>query len=223
VEEPRAAHWCADEGSEVPPIAASDLELLCVLLSGATGSLPVVSVGRDLLKRVGSLPAVMREPPSSLVRVRGVGRRVAARIRAARELGRRFWAHERAAPRLYVGGPEDVADLFMREMSALDREHFRAVLLDTKNRILGVRTISIGSLNASVVHAREVFKAAVAESAQAVVLVHNHPSGLPEPSPEDVAVTARLVEAGRILGIEVLDHVILGDRGFVSLKEAGHL
>jgi DNA repair protein RadC len=108
-------------------------------------------------------------------------------------------------------------------MAALDREHFRAVLLNTKNRILGVRTISIGSLNASIVHAREVFKAAVAESAQAIVLVHNHPSGLPEPSTEDIVVTERLAEAGRILGIEVLDHIVLGSQGFVSLKEMGHL
>lgn len=154
--------------------------------------------------------------------MRGVGRSLAARIRAAREVGKRFWAEERVAPRLYLTGPEDVADLFQAEMSTLDREHFRAILLDTKNRILGLRTISIGSLNSSVVHAREVFKAAVQESAQAIVLVHNHPSGSPEPSPEDLAVTARLADAGRILGIEVVDHVILGSHGFVSLKELGH-
>jgi DNA repair protein RadC len=86
-----------------------------------------------------------------------------------------------------------------------------------------VRTISIGSLNTSVVHAREVFKAAVAESAQSIVLVHNHPSGLPEPSGEDLLVTRRLAEAGRILGIEVLDHVVLGSQGFVSMRELGHL
>ncbi len=126
-------------------------------------------------------------------------------------------------PKRYVSGPEDVADLLMPEMAGLDREHFRAILLNTKNRILGVRTISIGSLNTSVVHAREVFKAAVSESAQAIVLVHNHPSGLPEPSGEDLLVTRRLAEAGRILGIEVLDHVVLGSQGFVSMRELGHL
>ncbi len=201
----------------------SDLELLCVLLSGGTGSLPVIEVGSALLDRFGSLSAILREPPSGLMRVRGVGKRIAARIRAARDLGRRFWATERHAPKLYLTGPDDVADLLLQEMSGLDREHFRAILLDTKNRILGLRTISIGSLNSSVVHAREVFKAAVSESAQAIVLVHNHPSGLPEPSREDLAVTDRLVEAGRILGIEILDHVVLGTQGFVSLKELGHL
>jgi DNA repair protein RadC len=210
-------------GGELPPVGRSDLDILCLLLGGGTGSEPVRSVSEALLERFGSLVDVLAEPPSSLTRVRGVGGRLASRLAAARELARRIRAHERRAPRLYLTGPEDVADMFMREMAALDREHFRAVLLHTKNRILGVRTISIGSLNASIVHAREVFKAAVAESAQAIVLVHNHPSGLPEPSGEDIAVTERLAEAGRILGIEILDHIVLGSQGFVSLKELGHL
>jgi len=210
-------------GGHLPPVEASDLELLSSLLSGGTGRSPATQVSEALLDRFGSLGGVLKEPPSSLVRVRGVGRRVASRLRAAREVGRRFWTHERRSPKLYVSGPSDVAELFMREMGGLDREHFRALLLDTKNRILGIRTISIGSLNSSVVHAREVFKAAVSESAQAIVLIHNHPSGLPEPSSEDVAVTRRLAEAGRILGIEILDHVIVGSQGFTSLKELGHI
>lgn len=215
--------WSSNEGGDLPPVGRSDLEILCVLLAGGTGSEPVHSVGRELLEQFGSLPEVLREPPSSLTRVRGVGRRLASRLAAARELAGRLRVHEKRAPRLYLTGPEDVADMFMREMATLDREHFRAILLNTKNRILGVRTISIGSLNASIVHAREVFKAAVAESAQAIVLVHNHPSGLPEPSSEDIVVTERLAEAGRILGIEILDHIVLGSQGFVSLKEMGHL
>ena len=216
-------HWTSRVDGELPPVGRSDLDILCMLLAGGTGSEPAHSVGKELLERFGSLAEVLREPASSLTRVRGVGSRLASRIAAARELAGRLRAHEKRAPRLYLTGPEDVADMFMREMAALDREHFRAVLLNTKNRILGVRTISIGSLNASIVHAREVFKAAVAESAQAIVLVHNHPSGLPEPSSEDIVVTERLAEAGRILGIEILDHIVLGSQGFVSLKEMGHL
>ncbi len=215
--------WRLASESDLPPVGLSDLELLCVLISGSTGSLPVVDVGRALIGRFGTLGAVLREPPSSLTEVRGVGRSIAARLKAARELAKRLRAHEGRAPKVYLTGPEDVADMFMREMSALDREHFRAILLNTKNRILGVRTISVGSLNASIVHAREVFKAAVSESAQAIVLLHNHPSGLPEPSQEDLLVTERLVEAGRILGIEVLDHVVIASQGFVSLKELGHM
>jgi DNA repair protein RadC len=216
-------NWSTGAGGELPPVGRTDLDLLCVLLAGGTGSEPAHSVGRELLERFGSLPAVLREPPSSLTAVRGIGSRLASRLAAARELAGRLRIHEKRAPRLYLTGPEDVADMFMREMATLDREHFRAVLLNTKNMILGVRTISIGSLNASIVHAREVFKAAVAESAQAIVLVHNHPSGLPEPSSEDIVVTERLAEAGRILGIEILDHIVLGSQGFVSLKEMGHL
>ena len=215
--------WQSERDGELPPVGRSDLDILCVLLAGGTGTEPAHSVSKELLERFGSLSGVLREPPSSLMMVRGVGSRLASRLAAAREVARRLRTHEKRAPRLYLTGPEDVADMFMREMAALDREHFRAVLLNTKNRILGVRTISIGSLNASIVHAREVFKAAVAESAQAIVLVHNHPSGLPEPSTEDIVVTERLAEAGRILGIEVLDHIVLGSQGFVSLKEMGHL
>ena len=216
-------HWTSRVDGELPPVGRSDLDILCMLLAGGTGSEPAHSVGKELLERFGSLAEVLREPASSLTRVRGVGSRLASRIAVARELAGRLRAHEKRTPRLYLTGPEDVADMFMREMATLDREHFRAVLLNTKNRILGVRTISIGSLNASIVHAREVFKAAVAESAQAIVLVHNHPSGLPEPSSEDIVVTERLAEAGRILGIEILDHIVLGSQGFVSLKEMGHL
>ncbi len=215
--------WQTERGGELPPVGRSDLDILCVLLAGGTGTEPAHLVGKELLARFGSLSEVLREPPSNLMMVRGVGCRLASRLAAAREVAKRLRTHEKRAPRLYLSGPEDVADMFMREMAALDREHFRAVLLNTKNRILGVRTISIGSLNASIVHAREVFKAAVAESAQAIVLVHNHPSGLPEPSTEDIVVTERLAEAGRILGIEVLDHIVLGSQGFVSLKEMGHL
>jgi len=219
----RGRAWIGAAAGELPTVGRSDLDILCVLLAGGTGCEPAHSVGRELLERFGSLNGVLREPPSSLKRVRGVGDMLASRLTATRELASRLATHESGSPRLYLSGPEDVADMFMREMSTLDREHFRAVLLNTKNRILGVRTISIGSLNASIVHAREVFKAAVAESAQAIVLVHNHPSGLPEPSSEDIAVTERLAEAGRILGIEILDHIVLGSQGFVSLKEAGHL
>jgi DNA repair protein RadC len=207
----------------VPPVESTELDLLCSLLAGGTGAEPVELVGLELMGRFGSLSSILREPPSNLTSVRGVGGRLAARLRAAGEIARRVLGSERQRAVVYLSGPEDVADLLLREMSALDREHFRAILLNTKNRILGVRTIAIGSLNASVVHAREVFKAAVAESAQAIVLVHNHPSGIPDPSEEDIIVTERLAEAGRILGIEVLDHIILGRQGFVSLRELGHV
>jgi len=217
-----ARSWSGGIGT-VPPLGWTDADLIATVVAGSTGATPPGDVALALLDRFGTLSGVLREAPSALATVRGVGRSAAARLKAAWEIGRRASVADRRRPKRYVSGPEDVADIFMSEMSALDREHFRAVLLDTKNRILGVRTISIGSLNTSVVHAREVFKAAVSESAQAIVLVHNHPSGLPDPSGEDLLVTRRLAEAGRILGIEVLDHVVLGSQGFVSMRELGHL
>jgi DNA repair protein RadC len=109
----------------------------------------------------------------------------------------------------------------MEEMRGLDREHFQVVLLDAKNRVLGTELVSIGTLNASLVHPREALKPAIQRSAAAIILVHNHPTGVPEPSPEDLEVTERFVRSGRIVGIEVLDHVIIGDGRFQSLRESG--
>jgi DNA repair protein RadC len=117
----------------------------------------------------------------------------------------------------------DVAALVGPEMRYLDREHFRVVLLSTRHDVLAVEQVAVGGLNSAVIHPREAFKAAIRWSAAAVILAHNHPSGDPEPSADDLRLTARLAEAGRILGIEVLDHVVVGDGRFVSLRERGHL
>ncbi|MCL6614990.1 MAG: DNA repair protein RadC, partial [Firmicutes bacterium] len=114
-----------------------------------------------------------------------------------------------------------VSGLVMEEMRFLDREQFRIILLDAKNHVLGIRVVSVGSLSSSIVHPREIFKEAIARSSAAIILVHNHPSGDPTPSHEDIEVTRRLVEAGRLLGIEVLDHVVVGDNRYVSFKEKG--
>lgn len=154
-----------------------------------------------------------------LCQIPGIGPARAARIAAAVELGRRLAAAPPARPR--VRCPEDVSRLLMAGMKDLDREHLYVVLLNTKHYVLGVDLISIGTLNGSMVHPREVFRAAIRRGAAALILVHNHPSGDPTPSPEDVQVTRRLVEAGRIVGIDVLDHVIIGNRRYASLREAG--
>lgn len=128
-----------------------------------------------------------------------------------------------AAPSRLIQSPADACDILRAFIGATDREHFVALLLDTRNRAIGINTVAIGHLNASVVHPREVFKPAILSSAAAVILAHNHPSGDPDPSQEDIALTHRLRQVGELLGIPILDHLILGDSAFVSLKERGCL
>jgi DNA repair protein RadC len=158
---------------------------------------------------------------SALSRVSGIGRARAAQLLAAFELGRRLDGAYLEG-RTEVRSPAEAARL-LGGMRYLDREHFRVLLLDAKNRLLGIETVAVGTLNASLVHPREVLKPAIRRSAAAVILAHNHPTGIPAPSPEDVELTKRLAESGRIVGIEVLDHLIIGDRGYESLREAGVL
>lgn len=195
----------------IPETGASLDESLRVILGN-----PVMQV---LVSTLGDGLGILRASDRDLQKLPSVGRQTVRKIHALRSMGKQMVLRERAEPVVYITGPSDAYEYLAQEMRSLDREHFRAVLLNTKNRVIGIRTISIGSLNASTVHPREVFKAAVAESACSILLVHNHPSGNPEPSPEDVAVTERLVDAGRLLGINVLDHIIVGESGCASLRE----
>lgn len=153
--------------------------------------------------------------------LRGIGPGKAEKLKAAIELGRRLSSLKR--PHMAkINTPEDVAK-FMEEMSQLDREYFKVILLSTKNDVLGVDTISIGGLSGTFVHPRETFKIAIRASAAAIIAVHNHPSGDPSPSSEDINTTKRLKEAGKFLGISLVDHIIIGKRGFVSLREQGFM
>lgn len=129
----------------------------------------------------------------------------------------------KAEKRYTIRSPEDGADLLMGEMSGLQQEHFVMLMLNTKNEVIGKKTVFIGSLNSSTVHPREIFKEAVKKSSASIIVAHNHPSGHVSPSPEDIEVTKRLVEAGDIMGVQVLDHIIIGDQTFVSLKEKGYM
>ncbi len=158
-----------------------------------------------------------------LIALDGVGPAGAARLLACLEMSRRAstW---KSAPRPSVSTPEDVVELCAQQLRGLDREHFWCLALNTKNRLLRMSEVSVGSLNASIVHPRELFKDAVRSSAASVVVVHNHPSGDPTPSGADIQLTRRLVKAGDVLGIEVLDHVVIGDGGaFSSLRDLGHM
>ena len=157
-----------------------------------------------------------------LLKIEGVGQVRADLILAVREYCKNLY--ENALPKRYaIRCPEDAAKYMMDKMRFLTQEHFVCLFLNTKNEIIYEETIFIGSLNASVVHPREVFNRAVKLAAASIICLHNHPSGNPEQSREDVDVTKRLVEAGKIMGIDVLDHLIIGDKRFVSLKEKGFI
>lgn len=177
-----------------------------------------LDLATDMLNFFGSLAALGRATIAELCRFDGVGESQAARIKAALELGRRM-VSEPQDERPRVASPADAANLVMLEMMSLEQEHLRVLLLDTRNRVLGSPTVYIGSLNTSVVRVGELFRAAIRANAAAVIVIHNHPSGDPSPSPEDVNVTRQLVRAGKLVDIEVLDHVVIGYQRYVSLKE----
>jgi DNA repair protein RadC len=150
----------------------------------------------------------------------GLGMAKAVELQAALELGRRLGGlHPEARPQ--VRSPADLANLLIPEMAFLEQEHLRVVLLNTKNQVLAAPEVYVGSLNTSVVRVAELFREAIRQNAAAVIVVHNHPSGDPTPSPEDVQVTRQLADAGRLLDIEVLDHLVIGHQRYVSLKERG--
>ncbi|HEX6940312.1 MAG TPA: DNA repair protein RadC [Longimicrobiales bacterium] len=216
-ERPRERLW------EVGPAALSATELLAILVGSGTEGRSAVAVAGELLRTsAGSLRRLASASATELVRVRGVGVAVAARVAAALELGRRL-AREEPEERTRIRGPSDVYERCAPSLRDLAQEEFRVLLLNTQHAVLRELLVTRGILDASVVHPREVFRPAIAESAAALILVHNHPSGDPMPSPEDRNITLQLIEAGRILGIPVLDHVVIGDGRYVSFVEAGLL
>lgn len=200
--------------------ALSNRELLAIILRSGTVGESALVLAERLLQTFGSLRDLLQAEVEELAAVRGIGKVKAAEVKAALELGRRL-ASSGQGWRPAITSPEEAAGLVMEDLRYRDREVFQALLLDTKHRLLAIQVVSVGHLSGAPVHPRELFKDAIRRSAAAVVLVHNHPSGDPQPSPEDIALTHRLVEAGRLLGIEVLDHLIVGDNTYVSLKEQG--
>jgi DNA repair protein RadC len=204
------------------PAMLSTAELLAILLRTGTKTESAVILAQRLLTQFGGLRALQLCSMEELRSVKGIGFAKAAEIKAALEIANRLTT-SRGDNRQVIHNPEDVANLLMTEMRWLQKEYLRALLLNTKHRVLAAPTISIGSLNASIVHPREIFKEAIRHSAAAVILVHNHPSGDPAPSAEDISITKRLAEVGTLMDIAVLDHIIIGDGRYVSLKEKGIL
>ncbi|MGM9539549.1 RadC family protein [Anaerovibrio sp.] len=200
----------------------SNAELLAIVLRNGSRERSALQVAQEILGmyREEGVAALARMSAGELMGIRGIGSAKAAEIMAAVELGKRLnggAARQRAA----VTCPEDAAEYAMPRFRYEEREHFAVILLNVKNHILSMPVISIGSLTASVVHPREVFRAAIQQTAASIILVHNHPSGDPSPSREDIEITARLVQVGRVMDIPVLDHIILGNDNYISLKEQG--
>jgi len=201
--------------------ALASRELLAILVGSGCEGWSAFDIAGTLLERGGgSLRRLSRLAHGALETVPGVGPAVAARVAAALELGRRL-AREGPVERARIEGPRDIYQLCAPAMRDLLQEEFRVLLLNTQHAVLRELLITRGTLDTSVVHARDVFRLAVSEGAAALVLVHNHPSGDPTPSPEDLAVTRQLRAAGELLGIPVLDHVVIGDGRYVSFVESG--
>jgi len=208
--------------ARIGPAGLGDNELLAIVLGQGMPRATALELANAVLAAVGGLHGLVRASVDDLRRVPGIGPARASQLVAAVEAGRRTLVRGRRE-RLQILSARDVGDLLVPQFGSRPVEQFGVILLDTKHRVIRTSLLSVGTLDASIVHPREVFREALAAGASAAILFHNHPSGDPDPSPDDVALTLRLMQAGDIMGIPVLDHLIVVERGFKSLRETGRL
>jgi len=196
----------------------SNSELLAILIRTGSKAKTALEVSQNLLAldKMG-LAYLSQCSVDELSTIEGIGKCKASQILAAIEIGKRISVHNNEVVK--INSPLDVVNLLMEELKFKKREYFKIIMLNTKNVIITIENISIGSLNSSIVHPREVFKEAIKRSSASIILVHNHPSGDPTPSKEDISITNRLIECGEIIGIKVLDHIVIGYNKYTSLKE----
>jgi DNA repair protein RadC len=217
-------HWPEDERPRERLIAhgtagLSDAQLLAIIIRNGKTGRTALDLGRELLERFGSLAGIGQAGINEIREVPGIGKAKAAGIKAAIEIGKRYQKPSLRGAALCSS--QDVVEYYRPRMKDLKKEVFKCALLDTKNKIIRDEEVSVGSLSTSIVHPRDTFKAAIRESAAAVIFVHNHPSGDTRPSQEDILLTRRLVQAGEVLGIQVLDHIIIGDGKSFSFRDNG--
>lgn len=198
--------------------ALSSQEVLAIILGRGIKGESVMVIAQKLITKFGNLKNIAQASVEELTQITGIGPAKAAQIKAAFELSRRLEDPVDERPKITVKSPEDVAKSVKSQLKGKKKEHFLVLSLDTRNHLIDTHKISIGSLDSSIVHPREVFKDAISDIAASVIFAHNHPSGDPSPSEDDIKLTKRLVEVGEILGIEVLDHIIVCDRDHLSMK-----
>ena len=202
-------------------MALSDAELLAIILRSGTANENVISLCTRLLKQY-NLKKLSRITINALKTINGIGEAKACQILACFALGRRL-AVLKQEKTSGIKTAKDIAKLMLPELQDLKKEHLVGVYLDARAKIIKKETIFIGSLDANIIHPREIFKVALLESAAAVILVHNHPSGDPHPSDSDIEITKQLVQAGEVMGVTLIDHIIIGNNKFVSLQEKGYI
>ncbi len=200
------------------PGSLTDSELLAILLRVGVAGENVIALSQRLLNDCGGLSGLSRVPMKELCDLRGMGEAKAAQIKAALEIGRRLLLAE-PEQRLQIRTPGDLANPLMLEMAGLEQEHLKLALLDNKNRVIKLHDVYVGTINSSHVRVAELFREAIRHNAASIIVAHNHPSGDPTPSPEDVRVTEEIIQAGKLLDIELLDHLVIGHQRFVSLRE----
>lgn len=201
------------------PEALKDAELIAVILRTGTNKVSVLTLAEKLLTEFGNLRRLAQATVEEITtRVKGVGKVKAIELKAALELGKRL-AHYTKAPSQKIKSPSDVVDLLMTTYKDYETEHFTCIFMNVRNEVIKIMEISKGGIDSAVVSPAEVFRHAVRMGACNIIVVHNHPSGDPEPSQADLDISNQLLEAGKIIGVQVLDHLILGDGKYVSLKE----
>lgn len=200
----------------------SNSELLAIILRSGSKKENILNLSGRIIKENGGLNGLLNSNLEDFMSLHGIGKAKAAQLIALVEISKRFKSYK-DGNEYKISSPKDAVELVMEEMRGLKQEHLKVIMLNTKNVVIFIKDVSVGSLNSSIVHPREVFCDAIRKSSAAIVICHNHPSGDPTPSKEDINITYRLKECGKLLGIDLLDHLIIGNGKYISLKEKGIL
>lgn len=203
------------------PESLNNAELIAIILRTGTKEENIVTLSNRIIFELGGLEGLLDAGIEEITKIKGIKNKKASQILAVGELVRRISKEVLLKERNKISSPNDIAKILMKDMVFLKQEVLKLVMLDTKNNIIGLKDVFVGSLNTSIVHPREIFKEALKRSSSSIIVCHNHPSGDPTPSREDIDITIRLKECGKIIGIDLLDHLIIGKNKYVSLKEKG--